>query len=69
MLYHTPGIIIDSGFGETGHGKSVMDGINYTYKRYLSMSMKTVQLTNSVTKNPQMVIHTSTENTDRSLSK
>ena len=69
MLYHTHYIIIYRGVGSPGHGKDAVGGINATYKRYLSMLMKTVQMTNAATNNSQMVMYKSTENSDISLAK
>ena len=53
MLSHVHDIIIDSGVGAPGLGKYVVDGLNATDKRYLSISMKTVQLTNATPRPPK----------------
>ena len=40
-------IIIDRGISAPGHGKEVVDGINYFDKRYIYQLMSTIQLVNS----------------------
>ena len=40
-------IMIDRDVGAPYHGKYVVDGLNATEKRYLSMLMTTVQLPNA----------------------
>ena len=59
MWSHAHDILIYSGVGSYGYGKYVLDGLNATYKRYLSMLITTVQLPNATKNNSQMVIHTS----------
>ena len=59
VLSHAHGILIDSGVGSYGYEKYVLDGLNATYKRYLSMLITTAQLPNATKNNSQMVIHTS----------
>ena len=51
MLSHAHDNIIDRGDGAPGHEKYVMGGLNATDKSYLSMSMATIQLPNTATKN------------------
>ena len=62
-------IIIYSGVVAPGHGNDVVGGLNDTDKRFLTMLMKTVQLPNAATNNYQMVMHTSTEKSDISVTK
>ena len=45
MLVYAYNIIIDCGVGEPGHGRENVDGLNATNKSFLSMLIKTVQLT------------------------
>ena len=44
MLAHACNIIIDRGVGAPGHGREVVDVLNATDKKYISMLMTTVQL-------------------------
>ena len=37
MLSHTYNILIDCGVGATGHGKDVVDGLNATDKRFITI--------------------------------
>ena len=41
-------IIIDLGISAPGHGKEVVDGLNYIDKRYIYQCMPTVQLPGSI---------------------
>ena len=42
MLAHSYNIIIDHGVGAPVHGIEVVYGLNYTYKRFISMLITTV---------------------------
>ena len=63
MLSHAYNVVIDGGVGKPGHGKYVVDGLNATKKRFISMLMKNVQLPGAVTKDSQMGMNTSMSNT------
>ena len=69
MLSHPYNSAIDRGVGAPGHSKYVVDGLNVTDKRFLSMLTTTVQLPGVSTNNSHMVMHTSTSNTYNSLAK
>ena len=64
MLSNAYDIVIDRGFGLTRHIKYVVYGLNATVKRFLTILMKTVQLTGTSTNHSNMVIHTSMSNID-----
>ena len=49
------------------HGKEVVDGLNYVYKRYIYQLMSKFQLPGSVRFDSHIKIHTGTENKDVSL--
>ena len=51
MLSHAYNIVINYGVGASGHGKYVVDGLNATEKKFLTMMMTTVQLTFAATNN------------------
>ena len=44
ILTYEYNIIIDGVVGETGHEREVFDGLNATYKSFISMLMITIQL-------------------------
>ena len=67
MLAHAYNIIIYRGVRAPGHGRKVVDGLNATKKRFLSMLMTTVQMPGAEVYNSQTEIHTSTAKTDISL--
>ena len=67
IFTHVYNIIIDCGVVTSGYGREVVDGLNYTNKRFLSMLLKTVQLTGEKSYEPHMAMHTSTTNIDISL--
>ena len=67
MLSHAYTIVIDSVIVAPGHGEYFVDFLNATYKRFVTMFMKTVQLPGESTNDSQIVIHTSMSNTDISL--
>ena len=69
MLSHSYNIVIYRGVGSPVNGKDVVDGLNVTDKRFLSMLTTTVQLPGVSTNNSHMVMHTSTSNTYNSLAK
>ena len=51
-------IIIDRGISAPGHGKEVVDGLNYVDKRYIYQLMSKVQLPGSNRFYSQMQMHT-----------
>ena len=67
MLANTYNIIIDSGVEAPGYGREVVNGLNATGKRFLSMLKTTVKLTGAPAYDTQMEMHTSTVNTDISI--
>ena len=69
MLAHAYNIIIDSGVGAPGNFREVVDGLNDTEKRFLSMLMTTLQLHGAAVYESQISMHTSTSNTDIILSR
>ena len=69
MLSHAHDIMIDRGVGAHAHGKYVVDGLNATNKRHLSIIITTVQLPNSAIENSEIIMHTSTKNEEISLAK
>ena len=52
-------IIVDHGIGAPRHYREIFNGFNTNYKRFLSMLMKTVQLTGVVAYDTHMAMHTS----------
>ena len=69
IFSYAHGIIIDRVVGAPGHVKDVVGGLNATEKRYLSMLITTVQISNALTNNYQILMHTSTEYSDIRLAK
>ena len=69
MLAHAYNIIIDRGFGAPRHGRKIVDGLNDTEKRFLSMITTSVQLPGAEAYESRMKINTSTANTDISLAR
>ena len=65
ILSHAYTIVIYCGVVSPGHIKDVVDGLNTTEKRFLTILMTTVQLDGESTNNAQMVMHTSIINTDK----
>ena len=63
MLSHSYNTVIYRGVGSPGNGKDVVDGLNATNKRFLSMFVSTMQLLGKATNNSHMVMHTSMSNT------
>ena len=63
MLFHAYNIVIDSGVGAPVHVKDVVDGLNTTDKKFLTVFMENVKLPDSASNNSQMVMHTSISNT------
>ena len=66
---HVYNIVIDSGIGEPGHGKYVVDGFNDTGKMFLSILMTAVKLPGAPNNNSQMVRNTSMSNAAISLAR
>ena len=64
MLEHAYNMIVNCVVKEPRHRIDVDDGLNETYKQLLSMLMTTVILPNEAAYESQMVMHTSTANTD-----
>ena len=62
-------VIIDRGISASGHGKEVVDGINYVDKGYIYQLMSNVQLPGSNIFDSQMQIHTCNQKNDVSLAK
>ena len=62
-------IIIGRGISAPGHGKEVLDGLNYVDKRCIYQFMSTVQILGSNRFESQMQMHTGTQNYDVSLAK
>ena len=60
-------IIIDLVISAPGHGKEVVDGLNYFDKQYIYRLMCKVQLPGSFRFDSQIKMHTGTENKDVSL--
>ena len=60
-------IIIDRGISAPGHGKEVVYGINYFYKRYIYQLMSTAQLPESNIVDSQMQMHIGNQKDDVSL--
>ena len=69
MLAHTYNIIIDRDIGSTGQGREVVDVLNVTKKRFLSMLMKNVKLPYASAYDSHMEIHTLNTNTDIIISR
>ena len=69
MLSHAYNIVIDRDVGSPGHGKYVVDCLNATNKRFISMLMKTVQLTGAATNKSQTVMNTYMSNKYISLAR
>ena len=62
VMSQTYSVIIDRGISVPGHGKEVVDGLNYFNKHYIYQLMSKVQLPGSVRFDSQIKIHTCTEN-------
>ena len=60
VLSQRHSIIFDWGISATGHGKEVVDVINYIYKRYMYQLMSTVQLLGSKTFGKQILMYSCT---------
>ena len=69
MFSHAYNIAVGCSIGAPVHGKDVVDDLNATEKRFLSMLMTTVKIPGAVTNDSQMVMLTSRSNTDISLSR
>ena len=64
IFSHAYNIIIDCGVGAPGHGRELFYGLNATNKRFIFMLITTLPLLGTAAYESQMVIHTSTANTD-----
>ena len=64
VLAHAYNIIIYHGAGSPGHIREVFYDLNYTNKWFLSMLMTTLKLPSAANDDTQMVMHTSTVNTE-----
>ena len=60
VMSQTYSIIIDRGISSPGHGKEVVDGLNYVDKRYIYQLMSKVQLPGSVRFDSQIKMHSGT---------
>ena len=69
MLAHAYNLIINCGVGSPLHGREVVNSLNATEKRFISMLMKTVQLPDAADYDLRMAIHTSTEKRHSSLAR
>ena len=69
ILSQSFNIIINRGISAPGHVIEVVDGLNYTDKRFILHLISTFQLTDSKQFDTQMAVHTATQNTDMSLVK
>ena len=69
MLAHSYNIIIDHHFAAPRHGREVFDGFNDTYKDFLTVIMTKLQMPSVEAYNTQMVVHTSTMDTDNSCAR
>ena len=67
MLSHIYNIVVDRSAGSPGHGKDVVDGLNTTYKRFISILMTAVQLHGTATNNAHKGMHARMINTYISL--
>ena len=61
--------ILDCGISAQGHGKEAVDGINSIDRRYIYQLMYNVQQPRSNTFHSQILMHSSTQNNDFSLTK
>ena len=69
VLSQRHSIIIDRGISAPGHGKEVVDGINYIEKKYIYQLMSNVQLPGSKKFDSQIRMHYCTHKNDVSLAK
>ena len=67
MLAHAYNAIIDQGAGEPGHVREVFNGLNDTFKRFLSILLTTVKLTGAKVYKNQTAMHKSILSKDISL--
>ena len=61
-------VIIGCDISATGHGREVVDGINFIEKRFLFKLISTVQIPGEKGYDTKMVIHTGIRTSDVSLS-
>ena len=69
ILAHVYNVIIYCIDGAPEHGREVFDGFNDTYKDFLSVIMTKLQMPSVEAYNTQMVVHTSTMDTDNSCAR
>ena len=69
ILAHAYNIIINRGVGAPVYGRDVVDDLNDTDKRFISMLMTTVQLSCAAAYESQIEINTTTANTYISLAR
>ena len=69
MLSPAYKIVINRGVGSPGNGKYVVDGLNVTDKRFVSMLMATAQIPGVGTDDSQMAKHTSMSITEICLAR
>ena len=69
VISQTYSLIIYRGISAPGHGKEVVDGLNYVDKRYIYQLMSKVQLPGSIRFDSHIKIHTGTEKKDVSLAR
>ena len=69
MLAYAYNIMIYRGVGAPGHGREVVNALNDTYKRFISMVTETVQLPGASAHDTKMEMHTYTVNTDISIAR
>ena len=67
ILAHTYNIIIDRVVGAQGHDREVVDGLNATDKRFISMLITTVKVPGASDFYTHMKMHTSTVNKEISI--
>ena len=63
-MAHAYNIIIDHGVGSPGHGRDVVDGLNYTETFFIYMIITIVQLPSTAAYETQLLMHKSTVNID-----
>ena len=69
MLFQVYNIVFDCVVRATGHGKYFVDSLKTTDKRFITMLMKTVQISGAATKDSQMFMNTAISNTSISIAR
>ena len=69
VVYKCYSVIIYCGISAPEHGKEVVDGLNYIYKRYIYQLISNFQLNVSKIFNSQIIMHSGKQNNDVSLDK